>query len=216
MRVFALLVMLLSYAPTALAADAYSEDTVWDYASHAEDVARSCGVASWFLLQPEDSIRDQGCIIAAMRQLGASESAVRFLVSTGQFLAEFDERGAIDFGHASVPWINMGRGEAVILNAVPSAILMSRVLDPRPDAWSGVPGYAELLQDFPQLSPWVEYGGPISLQQTPDGGYKVLAAFSMREFRAGPNVASMPIVFTFSGSGVLTGQEVMSPSRGAP
>jgi hypothetical protein len=208
--------MLLAFAPTALAADTYSEDTVWDYASHAEDVARFCGVASWFLLRPADSIRDRGCVIAAMRQFGASESAVRFFESTGQFLGEFDERGAIDFGHASVPWINMGRGEAVILNAAPSAILMSQVLDPRTETWSSVPGYDDLLQDFPQLSPWVEYGGPISVQALPEGGYRVLAAFSMREFRAGPTVATMPIVFTFSGNGVLTGQEIMSPSRGAP
>lgn len=216
MRVLTLVVLLLSMAPTALAADAYSEDTVWDYASHAEDVANACGVASWFLLRPENSIRDRGCVIAAMRQFGASDSAVRFFETTGQFLGEFDERGLIDFGHASVPWINMGRGEAVILNAAPSVILMSQVVDPREEAWSGVPGYDDLLQDFPQLSPWVEYGGPISLQSAPDGSYRVLAAFSMREYRAGPNVASMPIVFTFSANGVLLGQEVLSPSRGAP
>jgi hypothetical protein len=137
--VLTLFIALTALLPSVVTAqdtpsDGYSADTVWDWYNHVDDLPPLCGVSSWFELRPEDCVADAGCVEAAMRKLGASESAVRFFEMSTQFLNAFDERGQIDFGHASSPWLNMGRGEAVLLNGAPSAILMSRVLSPNDDS----------------------------------------------------------------------------------
>jgi hypothetical protein len=212
----ACLLAALSLLPSAAmaqtaASDIYSAETVWDWHSHVEDVPALCGVSSWFELRPEDRVADAGCVEAAMQQLGASESAVRFFETTGQFLNRFEERGAIDFGHASSPWINMGRGEAVLLNGAPAAILMSRVLNPRDDYWQVEPGYADLLKQHPNGFPWVEYGGPLSERQSADGAVAITAAFDMRECRACANVATFRAELTFDSSGFIATINVLPP-----
>ena len=193
----------------------YSQDSVWDWQGHSDDVAAMCGVGSWFELHPDQSIRDEGCVVSAMRALGASDSAVRFFETTGQFLQEFDKRGPIvDFGRASTPWLNMGRGEAVLLNGAPSAILISKAFSGRQEEWAGVPGYAELLQRHPNVFPWIEYGGPASTTTATDGAQLITAVFDMRECRACASLATMPVIFAFDTSGVLVSEEVQAP--GAP
>jgi hypothetical protein len=209
-------VVLTALLPSdALARDAppeiYSSDTVWDWYSHFEDLPPLCGVSSWFELNPEDRVADAGCVEAAMRQLGASESAVRFFEMTTQFLNTFDKRGQIDVGHASSPWLNMGRGEAVLLNGAPSAILMSRALSARDERWKQLPGYADLLKRYPNAFPWVEYGGPVSERRSAEGGAIVITAFDMRECRACANVATFRAEFRFDPSGFITGMDVLPP-----
>jgi hypothetical protein len=209
-------VVLIALLPSGvLARDAapqvYSADTVWDWHSHFDELPPLCGVSSWFELNPEDRIADAGCVEAAMRQLGASESAVRFFEMTTQFLNSYEKRGQVDVGHASSPWINMGRGEAVLLNGAPSAILMSRALGARDQSWKLLPGYAELLLRYPNAFPWVEYGGPVSEPQSEDGGAIVVTAFDMRECRACANVATFRAELRFDPSGFITSMNALPP-----
>ena len=190
----------------------YSQDAVWDFQSHADDVAAMCGVGSWLDLHPERSIADKGCVVAGMRSLGASDSAVRFYEATGDFLEAFDARGPIiDFGRAASPWVNMGRGEAVLLNGAPSAILISQAFNGRQDQWAGATGYPDLLQQHPNVSPWLEYGGPASTTTANDGSQLITAIFDMRECRACPNLATMPVLLQFDAHGVLARVDVQPP-----
>ena len=192
----------------------YSQDAIWDFQSHADDVAAMCGVGSWLDLHPDRSVADEGCIVAAMRSLGASDSTVRFFEATGDFLQAFDARGPIiDFGRAASPWVNMGRGEAVLLNGAPSAILISKAFNGRQEEWVGAPGYADLLQRHPNAFPWLEYGGPVSTMTADDGSQLITAVFDMRECRACPNVASMPVVLKFDPGGVLVSADVQPPGQ---
>jgi hypothetical protein len=207
---------LLPAAARAQAADVYSADTVWDWYNHADDLPALCGAASWFELDPDERVADAGCVQDAMRQLGASESAVRFFDATTQFLNRFDERGAIDFGHASSPWLNMGRGDAVLLNGLPSAILMSRTTSPRDDGWKSVPGYADVLRRYPQAFPWVEYGGPLAEQSSDDGRVMVALALDMRECRACANVATFRAELHFAPSGFITAIQPLPPGPPRP
>jgi hypothetical protein len=218
-RLICFVALVVSLAPSLANAqsapgDVYSGETVWDWYNHGDDLPALCGVGSWFDLHPESSVADEGCVEAAMRQLGASESAVQFFEMTMQFLYSFDERGAIDFGIASSPWLNMGRGEGVLLNGRPSAILMSRALNPRDDSWKSIPEYADLLQLHPNLFPWVEYGGPMSERQSDSGSTVVEASFDMRECRACPNIATFREQFTFDPAGYIAAADVLAP--GAP
>jgi hypothetical protein len=190
----------------------YSADSIWDWSSHADDLPALCGAGNWFDLRPESSVADQGCIESAMRQLGASESAIQFFDSTMQFLMSFDKRGPIDFGLAASPWVNMGRGEAVLLNGQPSAIPMSRTLSPTDDSWKSDPGYANLLQRFPNAFPWAEYGGPTSERQTDTGSTSIELRFDMRECRACPNLATFREELVFSPAGFITTTNVLPPA----
>jgi hypothetical protein len=205
---------LVAVLPTAARADAppdvYSAETVWDWNSHFDELPPLCGVNSWFELRPEDRVADRGCIQAAMRRLGASESAVRFYETTTQFLSTFEEQGAIDFGRASSPFLNMGRGEAVLLNGAPSAILMSVALR-LDDSWKSLPGYAELVQRYPNAFPWVEYGGPTSARPTDDGGVIIGTAVDMRECRACANVATFRVDFQFDPRGFIASTNILAP-----
>jgi hypothetical protein len=190
----------------------YSTDSVWDWSSHANELLPLCGASSWFDLRPDTSVADQGCIESAMRQLGASESAVQFFDTTSQFLLSVDKRGAIDFGRASSPWVNMGRGEAVLLNAAPSAILMSRAVNPTDDSWKSMSGYASLLQRNPNASPWTEYGGPVTEVQSDDGGVTIDVGFDMRECRACPNLATFREELVFNPAGFIIATNVLPPA----
>jgi hypothetical protein len=107
----------------------------------------------------------------------------------------------------------MGRGEAVLLNGAPPAILLSRALDLREDneSWKSAPGYAALLQQYPDAFPWVEYGGPLAEHQADDGSILIAADFDMRECRACPNVASFRVEFRFDPRGFLSGKTVLPP-----
>lgn len=206
-----LLVAGTARAQEGAAARIYTEDAIWQWSPHADEIAAACGVNSWFELRPDQQVSDEGCVVAAMRAGGASESAVRFFETTGNFLSSYDEHGPVDFGLASSPWVNMGRGEAVLLNGAPSAILMSKAFDGRKESWAGAPGYAELLSRSPNAFPWLEYGGPTSTQTGDDGVQSITAVFDMRECRACANVATMPIVLRFDARGVLVGVDVLPP-----
>jgi hypothetical protein len=186
----------------------YADDAVWNGIG---SVPQQCGAASWFTLFPDENVAHSGCIVSAMRALGASESAVRFFEATGQFLLSFDERGPIDFGHAASPLVNMGRGEDVLLNAAPSAILMSQAVNTTDDTWKGDPSYAGIQTSAPNAFPWVEYGGPEAERVLPDGSVEITASFDMRECRACASVGSMRLLFRFDPRGVLAATELLPP-----
>lgn len=189
----------------------YSDDAIWNWNPHLDEIASMCGVDSSFELRPDEQVGDAGCVVAAMRALGASDSAVRFFETTGDFLVAYDRHGPVDFGLASSPWVNMGRGEAVLLNGAPSAILISKAVDGRKEAWATAPGYADLLSRYPDAFPWLEYGGPTSTETSPDGVQSVNAVFDMRECRACANVATLRIALRFDARGVLIGVDVLPP-----
>src|SRR5262245_54858738 len=95
-RLLCVAIAQLALAPSAALAQGwppsvYADDTMWDWYNHADTLPPMCGASSWFDLRPQESVADAGCIEAAMRQLGASESAVRFFDATTQFLNKFDE-----------------------------------------------------------------------------------------------------------------------------
>src|SRR5216110_1510575 len=71
--VVAAIIGVLLLAPPAFADTVYSDDAVWDWSAHANDMARVCGVTEWFALHPGDRVHDTGCVVAAMRQQGASD-----------------------------------------------------------------------------------------------------------------------------------------------
>jgi hypothetical protein len=193
----------------------YSVDSTWDWYNHADDLPPLCGVSTWFDLRPMDSIADLGCVEAAMRQLGASESAIQFFDATKQFLTTIDTRSPIDFGHASSPWLNMARGESVLLNGAPSAILMSTVLPPE-DNWKTLPGYAELLQLAPNAFPWPEYGGPLEERPSEGGRTIIDAEFEMRECRACAIVAMFRVEYVFDQTGFIASTTVLPPGPARP
>jgi hypothetical protein len=204
-----LLGLLLTPQTAAAATDSFSSETVWDWYNHGEEVPALCGVSTWFELDPDEHVADAGCIEAAMRQVGASESAVQFFELTSQFLYSFDERGTIDFGFASSPWLNMGRGEAVLLNGLPSTMLMSQLVD---DSWKTNPAYSGVLAKSPMAFPWVEYGGP-RLERSGDAGEATVeATFEMRECRACATVANLRVAWQFDPSGYVTRRMVLPPT----
>jgi hypothetical protein len=97
----------------------------------------------------------------------------------------------------------------VLLNAAPAAILMSGAL--RSVEWQALTGYAELLQQHPNASPWLEYGGPLAERQADDGRTVIATAFDMRECRACANLATFGAELTFDPSGFIAAVDVLPP-----
>ena len=122
----------------------YSAESIWDWSQYFTALPEKCPTPAWFDMRPNERVEDAECVAAAMRDWGASESAIQFFETTGQFLQSFDENGRIDSGLASSPWVNDGRGEAVLLNGSPSAMLISSVIGNATQGWQTQPGYAEL------------------------------------------------------------------------
>jgi hypothetical protein len=189
----------------------YSAESIWDWSQHFTALPEKCPTAAWFDMKPGERVADAGCVIAAMREWGASESAVRFFEETGQFLQSFDENGRIDTGLASSPWVNDGRGEAVLLNGSPSAMLISRVIGNATDGWQTQPGYADLSQSAPNATAWMEYSAFIDTHTLPNGVQELKAWFDMRECRDCPTVAHMPFTLRFDSRGVLLDTQLLPP-----
>ncbi|HEY3059325.1 MAG TPA: hypothetical protein VGL99_10160 [Chloroflexota bacterium] len=189
----------------------YSAESIWDWSQHFTALPERCPTPAWFDMKPDERVADAGCIAAAMREWGASESAIRFFETTGQFLQSFDEHGHIDSGLASSPWVNDGRGEAVLLNGSPSAMLISRVVGNATEGWQAQPGYADLSRSAPGASAWIEYGALIDTRNLPNGIQELVAWFDMRECRDCPTVAHMPFTLRFDPRGVLLATELLPP-----
>jgi hypothetical protein len=173
-------------------------------------MAARCAAASWLELKPDNPLH-AGCILEVMRDAGASAAALRFFESTKMFLGGFQELGTVDLGSASAPWFNMGRGEAVFLNGLPSALPIHTAFDVRPEAWQSAPGYPELLRTWPRVFPWPEYARLAGSEMLLDGSQWIALEFPMRECRACPTAAWMPVVFQFGGSGRLVARDVLPP-----
>jgi len=189
----------------------YSAESIWDWSQYFTALPEKCPTPAWFDMKPDERIADAGCIGAAMREWGASESAIRFFEATGQFLQSFDEHGRIDSGLASSPWANNGRGEAVLLNGSPSAMLISRVIGNAAEGWQTQPGYAELSRNSAGASAWMEFGALINTRTLANGSQELEAWFDMRECRDCPTVAKMPFILRFDPRGVLLATELQPP-----
>lgn len=190
----------------------YSAESIWDWNQYFTALPEKCPTPAWFDMKPDERIADEGCVIAAMREWGASESAIRFFEATNQFLQSFDESGRIDTGLASSPWVNNGRGEAVLLNGSPSAMLMSRVIGNAAEGWQTQPGYAELSRTSPNATAWIEYGALINSRMLPNGNQELEAWFDMRDCRDCPPLAKMQFLLRFDGRGVLLGTQIEPPA----
>lgn len=186
------------HAPVAHAQPAWSSKGVWDGPSDSLELVRGCGRESRFPdpAHPED----RACIANAIRGSGGSDQAVRFFEATEEFLRSFTERGRVDLGFASAPWFNMGRGHIVFLNGSPSVIYMHDVV---PKNWNEHPDYAG------PAFPWSEYARVLDPALLPDGRQQMLAALSMRECRACPEVGEMRILLTFGTDGALQSGELL-------
>src|SRR4051794_15879951 len=71
----------------------YSADSVWDWTQYFTALPEKCPTPAWFDMKPAERPEDAECIAAAMRDWGASDSAVQFWQENGQFLVSFDEAG---------------------------------------------------------------------------------------------------------------------------
>jgi len=190
----------------------YSADSVWDWTQYFTALPEKCPTPAWFDMRPNERQEDHDCIKAAMREWGASDSAARFWDETGQFLVSFDEAGRLDTGLASSPWVNDGRGEAVLVNGSPPAMLISQMVGNATEGWQSQPGYADLSQSAPNASAsWTEYTAFIDSKMLPNGNQEVVAWYDMRDCRDCPTVAHMPFTLRFDPAGALIGVERLAP-----
>jgi len=189
----------------------YSADSVWDWSQYFTALPEKCPTPAWFDMKPNEREEDALCVAAAMRDWGASDSAVQFWQETGQFLVSFDEAGRLDTGLASSPWVNDGRGEAVLVNGSPSAMLISQVVGNATEGWQSQPAYAELSRSAPNASAWPEYSAFIDTKMLPNGNQELVAWFDMRDCRDCPTVAHMPFTLRFDPAGALIGVERLAP-----
>lgn len=191
----------------------YSDATLWNPLAEPFTAAmnRRCGVAMLIDIRPEEHATHMGCIVAAMRDTGASPEAIRFFEATRYFLVRFEEAGRIDIGLAASPWLDMGRGEMVFLNGSPSAILLSFAFDFSDSAWESLPAYAEVKRRAPNAFPWPVNATAQANEALADDRQRITMAIPLRDCRACPNVASMPIAFTFDAAGVLLTRDILPP-----
>jgi hypothetical protein len=202
-------------AATSDPLDRYSSAAIWNWyaAGLLDRDFSSCGAATVFALDPERDPRQVGCIAEAMLDLGASAEAERFFEQTHQFLVEIQPEGPrVDLGRASVPWQNMGRGQSVFLNGLPRAMPLYALEETVFAGWQQAAGYPALLARFPRAFPWTEYSRLARNEPLTDGAQRVVLEFSMRECRACPEVAWMPVSFTFDTQGALVQTEVRPPT----
>lgn len=200
-------------APTMQDAGIYSEAALWSPLAEPFTAAMNarCGVAMLIDLRPDEHATHLGCIVAAMRDASASPEAIRFFETTRYFLVRFEETGRIDVGLAASPWLDMGRGELVFLNGSPSAILLTFAFDFSDDAWESLPAYAEVKRRSPNAFPWPVNATVQANEMLPDDRQRITMLVPLRDCRACPNVASMPIAFTFDAAGVLQTRDVLPP-----
>jgi len=198
--------------PVVVDVGPYSTDSTWDWTQYFTALPEKCPTPAWFDMRPNENPDDAACVAAAMRDWGASDSAVQFWTENGQFLVSFDEAGRLDTGLASSPWVNDGRGEAVLVNGSPSAMLISQIVGSGTEGWQAQPAYAELSRSAPNASAsWPEYTAFVDTKMLPDGGQQLVAWFDMRDCRDCPTVAHMPFTLRFDANGVLVGTERLPP-----
>ena len=192
----------------------YSDAATWNWFQEENQAAVSarCQIQFMGALSPRDNPGHAGCIVAAMRSTGANEAAIRFFETTQLFLAEFEEAGRIDLGHAGAPWSDMGRGEMVFLNGSPSVIPLGFALDLGDDAFKNAPAYADIRQRYPNAFPWSNHASLHGNDTLPGGSQRFTGVMPLRDCRACEAVAAMPVALTFDASGVLVVRDILPPT----
>ena len=194
----------------------YSSATIWDWQAPDNDnaILDRCGYRP-LELNPRNPLTEGlnpyvvGCVIEAMLRTNASPEAVRFFETMTLFLTDFEEQGTVDVGRAAAPWFNMGRGDMVVLNGNPSAILIRDVVSPD---WSGAPGY----HPYRTALHWPEYATLTRSERLPDGRQQLILHVPIQDCRACPALALLRLLLTFSLDGTLIQNTVLSPPLFGP
>jgi hypothetical protein len=152
------------------------------------------------------------CIYEVMQKAGANPEAIDFLRRYGYFLEEFEEKGKVDYGIGSAPWINMGRPTfQLALNGFPALQEISGLI---PDNWDKDPRYAEVLQREPNSFPWSQYGGIDSTRRGPNDSMIWTMSFRLAPCRACPDSALIAIDIEWDKNGAL-GKVTLLPPKPA-
>jgi hypothetical protein len=186
--------------------DLFSARAVWP--ARADDAAwkAACGVS---IVQVREG---DPCIYTVMQRAGANPEAIDFLRRYGYFLEEFQEKGKVDYGIGSAPWINMGRPTyQLALNGFPALQELSGLI---PDNWSKDPRYADVLRREPNTFPWPQYGGIDATRPGPDGGTVWTMSFRLAPCRACPDTALIAIDIDWDKNGTL-GKVALLPPKPA-
>jgi inhibitor of cysteine peptidase len=212
---FALFVCAPLRAQTA--ADTVSDLSVWHAPSGALDAIRKqCGAGA--------ATDIQSCFIAAMKQQGASNSAIAFaqsMAASGQiYLKAFRKTGAVSIGYFEYVFrANETEGVAIV-NGDPSPIdvddpqyLTSKML-----AANAV--YQQLAGKYPNISSWpgdrTSPGLP-EVRQRDAGGTQVLVRYLLKNgCHACANVGSARVAFNFNAAAKFEGAHLMNVIPGAP
>jgi hypothetical protein len=175
-----------------------------DNSSILDQAARDCGLSETADLNADDP-QQADCILAALRAGGASDQAQKLFTDTHLLLKTFvhiDGLGPIDVGVATVPWVNMNRGQIVFLNGNPSAVSLFSIVG-LPKVFLRMPDHDALVHRYPGVGPWFEYSEVGISQPMSDGGEMIVLNVPLKLDRPSPPVAWMPLEFTFDAGGTL-------------
>ncbi len=166
----------------------------------------------------------QSCFLTAMKQQGASSSAIAFaqsMAASGQiYLKAFRNTGAVSIGYFEYVFrANETEGVAIV-NGDPSPIdvddpqyLTSKML-------SANSVYQQLAGKYPNISSWPGDRTSPSLpevRQRDSGGTQVLVRYLLKDgCHACANVGSARVAFNFNAAGKFDGTNLMNVIPGAP
>ena len=194
-----------------------SDLSVWHAPKGALDAIRKqCGA---------DAATDmQSCFLAAMKQQGASNSAIAFaqsMAGSGQiYLKAFRKTGNVSIGYFEYVFrANETEGVAIV-NGDPSPI---DVDDPQyltHDMLAANSIYQQLAGKYPNISSWpadrTSPGLP-EVRQRDSGGTQVLVRYLLKDgCHACANVGSARVAFNFNAAGKFEGARLMNVIPGAP
>jgi hypothetical protein len=186
--------------------DIFSARSVWP--ARGDDAAwrQACGVS---IVQVREG---DPCVYTVMQRAGASPEAIDFLRRYGYFLEEFAEKGKVDYGVGSAPWINMGRPTSQLaLNGFPALQEISNLI---PEDWNKDPRYADVLRREPNTFPWPQYGGIDTTRPGPDNSTIWTMGFRLAPCRACPDTALIAIDIEWDKNGAL-GKVTLLPPKPA-
>jgi hypothetical protein len=183
--------------------DLFSARSVWPVRSDDATWRQVCGVS---IVQVREG---DPCIYTVMQRAGANPEAIDFLRRYGYFLAEFEEKGKVDYGVGSAPWVNMGRPTyQLALNGFPALQEVGGLI---PESWDKDPRYADILRKDPQTFPWPTYGGIDSTRLGNNSSTIWTMSFRLAPCRACPDSAEIAIDIEWDKNGALDKVMLLSP-----
>ncbi|MEZ4501831.1 MAG: hypothetical protein R3C39_04345 [Dehalococcoidia bacterium] len=148
---------------------------------------------------------------------GESPEAIAFLHQYGQFLASFEEQGTVDVGSIGAAWVNMGRGEPVILNGEVPMLPVTWLLfggDASPvDGWLAEPAYAEAIAGHDPIA-WAEYTTITPAAAPMEGGQAFHLSIPVQDCRACEVLATIEVEYRFDDAGALYEYALLPPGPG--